>query len=62
VSIEFRSHVHVARLDCVEDQLSDSLTFDVDEVRLEQSLRGLETFASEFDDAAVGKSVLKKYI
>ena len=50
-------HVHLSGLDGVEDELRDALALHVDEVRLEERLRGLEPLAAHLDDAAVGQGV-----
>lgn len=50
----FRSPgVDIGRLDGVEEQLSHPNTLHVDEVGLEQSLRGLEPLPSHLDHAAI---------
>ena len=48
LDVDFRS------LDGVEDHFGDALPFDVDQVRLEQCLGGLEPLPADFDDPAVG--------
>jgi hypothetical protein len=41
--------VHVGSLDSVEDELCDALTFNVDQVRLEQSLGSLEALTADLE-------------
>lgn len=45
--------VDVGRLDGVEEELGHTHALHVDEVRLEQGLRGLEAFSSHLDHTAV---------
>ena len=42
-------------LDCREEKLRDAARLDVDEVRLEECLGGLESLAAHLDGAAVGQ-------
>lgn len=45
--------VDIGRLDGVEEELSHSDTLHVDEVGLEQSLRGLESLSSHLDHTTI---------
>lgn len=47
--------INVGCLDGVEQQLSDANTFYVDEMGLEQGLRGFKAFSSYFNNPAIRK-------
>lgn len=53
VLVKLRPGVDVCRLDRVEEKLGDPNAFHVYQVRLEESLRCLETFAPNFYNASV---------
>ena len=47
--------IDISGLDAVEEHLGHTVTFDVNKSWLEESLGGLETLATDLDDAAIGK-------
>ena len=58
MAVELGPDVHVGGLDGVEHEFGDTLAFDIDEVRLEERLRGFEPFATDLDHPAVRQCVL----
>ena len=53
VLVEGRAHVDIGRLDGGEDQLGDARTFDIDQMRLEESFGSFESLAANFDNSSV---------
>ena len=55
--VQTGAHIDIGALDGVEEQFGDTGLVDVDQMRLEETLGGLEALATDADDATVGEGV-----
>ena len=55
--VQTGAHVHISTLDGVEKHLGNSGLVNVNQVRLEETFRSFEAFASYPDNSTVGKGV-----
>jgi hypothetical protein len=51
--VQTTPHIHICRLDGIEQELRDARLLDVDKMRLEQTFGRLEPLATDSDDAAI---------